>query len=105
MLMEAGELTAEEGQPVPLQIYDIPYEGSGGDGDKTAVTRPELDSRPSTEYELPWEWKKEHIVKTLSGTSDMVISENKLGTKSGNTSKETVRKCLCTPEVPALLNS
>lgn len=69
VLMEAGEGTAEEGQPAALQIYDVPYEGSG-DSDKTAVTRPELDPRPSTEYELPWEWKKEHIVRTLSGTSD-----------------------------------
>lgn len=60
----------EEGQPVPLQIYDVPYEGSG-DGDKLTVTRPELDARPSTEYELPWEWKKEHIVRTLSGRSDL----------------------------------
>lgn len=70
VLMEAGEGTAEEGPPVPSQIYDVPYEGSG-DSDKMAVTRPELDPRPSTEYELPWEWKKEHIVRTLSGTSDV----------------------------------
>ncbi|XP_037651550.1 SH2 domain-containing adapter protein E-like [Sebastes umbrosus] len=69
VLMEASEETAEEGQPVPLQIYDIPYEGSG-DGDKTAVTWPELDPRPSTEYELPWEWRKEHIVRTLSAQFD-----------------------------------
>ncbi|XP_076609938.1 SH2 domain-containing adapter protein E-like [Chaetodon auriga] len=69
VLMEAGEGTVEEGQPAPLQIYDVPYEGSG-DSDKTAVTRPELDPRPSTEYELPWEWKKEHIVRTLSAQFD-----------------------------------
>ena len=67
--MEAVEGAVEEGQPAPLQIYDVPYEG-GGDGDRTAVVArgPELDPRPSTEYELPWEWKKEHIVRTLSGT-------------------------------------
>lgn len=65
--METGEETVEEGQPVPLQIYDVPYEGNV-DSDKMAVTRPELDPRPSAEYELPWEWKKEHIVRTLSGT-------------------------------------
>lgn len=88
--MEASEGTVEEGPPVPLQIYDIPCEGSG-DSDKTAVTRPELDPRPSTEYELPWEWKKEHIVRTLSGTSDVchqmisMIPEKELGTNSGNT--------------------
>ncbi|KAM9340024.1 SH2 domain-containing adapter protein E-like [Symphorus nematophorus] len=69
VLMEAGEGAVEEGQPVPLQIYDVPYEGSG-DNDKMAVTRPELDPRPSTEYELPWEWKKEHIVRTLSAQFD-----------------------------------
>lgn len=65
--METGEETVEEGQPVPLQIYDVPYEGNVN-SDKMAVTRPELDPRPSAEYELPWEWKKEHIVRTLSGT-------------------------------------
>ncbi|XP_062291953.1 SH2 domain-containing adapter protein E-like [Scomber scombrus] len=64
-----GTVAVEEGQPATLQIYDIPYEGSG-DSEKTAVTRPELDTRPSTEYELPWEWKKEHIVKTLSAQFD-----------------------------------
>ncbi|KAM7384441.1 hypothetical protein PAMA_011674 [Pampus argenteus] len=71
LLMEGSEGTVatEEGQPATLQIYDVPYEGSG-DGEKTAVTRPELDHRPSTEYELPWEWKKEHIVKTLSAQFD-----------------------------------
>ncbi|XP_070703121.1 SH2 domain-containing adapter protein E-like [Pempheris klunzingeri] len=69
VLMEAGEGTVEESQPVSLQIYDVPYEGNS-DSDKTAVTRPELDPRPSTEYELPWEWKKEHIVKTLSAQFD-----------------------------------
>ena len=61
-----SEGIVEEGQSVPLQIYDVPYEG-GGDGDKPVVPRPELDPRPSTEYELPWERKKDHIVRTLSG--------------------------------------
>ncbi|XP_065804035.1 SH2 domain-containing adapter protein E [Labrus bergylta] len=67
VLMEASEGTVEEGQPAPLQIYDIPYEGSG-DGDRPGVTQPELDPRPSAEYELPWEWKKEQIVRTLSAS-------------------------------------
>ncbi|XP_047460564.1 SH2 domain-containing adapter protein E-like [Mugil cephalus] len=67
VLMEGSEGAEEEGQPPPLQIYDIPYEGSG---DEAAVTRPELDPRPSAEYELPWEWKKEHIVRTLSAQFD-----------------------------------
>ncbi|KAK5911042.1 hypothetical protein CgunFtcFv8_005254 [Champsocephalus gunnari] len=65
VIMETSEGAVEEGQPVPSQIYDVPYEG-GGDGDKTTITRPEIDPRPSAEYELPWERKKEQIVKTLS---------------------------------------
>ncbi|XP_019957604.1 SH2 domain-containing adapter protein E [Paralichthys olivaceus] len=69
VLMEGSEGKVEEGQSAPLQIYDVPYEG-GGEGDKQVVTRPELDPRPSTEYELPWEWKKEHIVRTLSAQFD-----------------------------------
>ncbi|GAA6227291.1 SH2 domain-containing adapter protein E [Lates japonicus] len=69
VLMEASEGMVEDGQSVPLQIYDVPYEGSS-DGDKTVITRPEVDPRPSTEYELPWEWRKEHIVRTLSAQFD-----------------------------------
>ncbi|TNN33712.1 SH2 domain-containing adapter protein E [Liparis tanakae] len=69
VLVEAGEAAVEDSAPVSLQIYDVPYEGSG-DGDKAAGMRPELDPRPSTEYELPWEWKKEHIVRTLSAQFD-----------------------------------
>uniref|UniRef100_A0A3Q3KCR8 SH2 domain-containing adapter protein E n=1 Tax=Monopterus albus TaxID=43700 RepID=A0A3Q3KCR8_MONAL len=65
VVMEGSDGLVKEGQPTPPQIYDIPYEGNG-DSDKTANTRPELDTRPSTEYELPWEWKKELVVKTLS---------------------------------------
>ncbi|XP_026156405.1 SH2 domain-containing adapter protein E [Mastacembelus armatus] len=68
-LVDGSDGAVEEGQPAPLQIYDVPYEGSG-DSDKMAATRPELDPRPSAEYELPWEWKKEHIVKTLSAQFD-----------------------------------
>ncbi|KAM4540103.1 SH2 domain-containing adapter protein E-like [Odontesthes bonariensis] len=69
VLVEGNEGTVEEDQPPPLQIYDVPYEGSG-DSEKTMVTRPELDPRPATEYELPWEWRKEHIVRTLSAQFD-----------------------------------
>ncbi|XP_035476456.2 SH2 domain-containing adapter protein E-like isoform X1 [Scophthalmus maximus] len=69
VLVEGSAGMAEEGQSAPLQIYDVPYEGSG-DGDRTVATRPELDPRPTTEYELPWEWKKEHIVRTLSAQFD-----------------------------------
>ncbi|XP_040044232.2 SH2 domain-containing adapter protein E [Gasterosteus aculeatus] len=67
--VEAGEGTGEDGQPVPLQIYDVPYKG-GGEGDKAAVTPPERDSRPPTEYELLWEWRKEPVIKTLSAQFD-----------------------------------
>ncbi|KAM9737938.1 SH2 domain-containing adapter protein E-like [Menidia menidia] len=75
VLVEGSEGPADEGQPPPpLQIYDIPYVGNG-DNEKTAVTRPELDARPATEYELPWEWRKEHIVRTLSAHFDSPVKD------------------------------
>lgn len=49
----------------PPQIYDVPYEEVL---EGIPLTRPESDSRPLAEYELPWEWKKEQIVRALSGT-------------------------------------
>ncbi|XP_061111349.1 SH2 domain-containing adapter protein E-like [Conger conger] len=68
-LLEGGEGAGEEGRAAPPQIYDTPYEagpeGEGG-GVRGQATRPELDARPPAEYELPWEWKKEQIVKALS---------------------------------------
>lgn len=70
LLVEGSEVAVEGGQQAPPQIYDVPYEGCRNT-EKTAISRPELDLRPSIEYELPWEWKKEHIVKTLSGTFDI----------------------------------
>ncbi|KAI4818015.1 hypothetical protein KUCAC02_011382 [Chaenocephalus aceratus] len=76
VIMETSEGAVEEGQPVPSQIYDVPYEG-GGDGDKTTLTRPEIDPRPSAEYELPWERKKEQIVKTLSAQFDSPERQNR----------------------------
>lgn len=48
----------------PPQIYDVPYEEVL---EGIPLTRPESDSRPPAEYELPWEWKKEQIVRALSG--------------------------------------
>uniref|UniRef100_A0A667YUQ4 SH2 domain-containing adapter protein E n=1 Tax=Myripristis murdjan TaxID=586833 RepID=A0A667YUQ4_9TELE len=61
-----GEGKGEEGKPTPPNIYDIPYEG-GLEGDSEGVwipvTRPESDVRPPGEYELPWEWRKEDIVR------------------------------------------
>lgn len=72
VLLDRGqkEGKGEEGKPVPLNIYDTPYEGEL-EGDREGVwipvTRPESDVRPAGEYELPWEWRKEDIVRVLSG--------------------------------------
>jgi len=79
VLVEASEATVEDSAPVPLQIYDVPYEGSG-DGDKTAVMRPEL----------PWEWKKEHIVKTLSGTANVFYTTSILIADTQLSEKESL---------------
>ncbi|NXQ86875.1 SHE protein, partial [Nyctibius grandis] len=57
------------------QLYDTPYEpgdgGAGGTPERRARAGdgrlPENDERPAGEYEQPWEWKKEQIVKALSG--------------------------------------
>uniref|UniRef100_M4AK60 SH2 domain-containing adapter protein E n=2 Tax=Xiphophorus maculatus TaxID=8083 RepID=M4AK60_XIPMA len=69
MSADGSEGPAEKGQPAA--IYDDPYEGSG-DGERT---KPELDQRPATEYELPWEWRKQHIVRTLSAQFDNPVKE------------------------------
>lgn len=61
--------------PQPPQLYDTPYEPPDNeqDGEEKKAqrvadgTRPENDERPAGEYEQPWEWKKEHIVRALSG--------------------------------------
>lgn len=72
VLLDRGqrEGKGEEVKPTPPNIYDTPYEG-GLEGDREGVwipvTRPESDVRPAGEYELPWEWRKEDIVRTLSG--------------------------------------
>lgn len=58
------------------QLYDTPYEPGEGVAGGTPERRvragdgrlPENDERPAGEYEQPWEWKKEQIVKALSGT-------------------------------------
>lgn len=57
------------------QLYDTPYEPREGVAGGTPECRvragdgrlPENDERPAGEYEQPWEWKKEQIVKALSG--------------------------------------
>ncbi|XP_029593199.1 SH2 domain-containing adapter protein E [Salmo trutta] len=61
----------EGGKPAPPQIYDTPYEGlleTDGEagGVWIPVTRPESDPRPPGEYEHPWEWRKEDIVRALT---------------------------------------
>lgn len=72
MLLDRGQKEGkeEEGTPPTPNIYDTPYE-DGLEGDSEGVwipvTRPESDVRPAGEYELPWEWRKEDIVRALSG--------------------------------------
>uniref|UniRef100_A0A8C8B2G7 SH2 domain-containing adapter protein E n=1 Tax=Otus sunia TaxID=257818 RepID=A0A8C8B2G7_9STRI len=61
------------GSKDPL-LYDTPYEPGEGVAGGTPERRaragdgrlPENDERPAGEYEQPWEWKKEQIVKALS---------------------------------------
>ncbi|XP_069552044.1 SH2 domain-containing adapter protein E [Brachyistius frenatus] len=77
VLLDRGqkEGKGEEGMPPPPNIYDTPYEG-GPQGDTEGVwipvTRPESDVRPAGEYELPWEWRKEDIVRALSAQFEAV---------------------------------
>jgi hypothetical protein len=86
VLSDLEEAPVEEVPPAsPQQIYDVPYEGGSGDGgggvgegfsgegQKSPVTWLEPDPRPPAEYELPWEWKKEQIVKTLSGGEQLKV--------------------------------
>ncbi|KAM6435434.1 SH2 domain-containing adapter protein E isoform 1-T2 [Liasis olivaceus] len=49
----------------PLQLYDTPYEPAEP-GSRFEIRLPSNDERPPAEYEQPWEWKKEQIVKVLS---------------------------------------
>ncbi|XP_041844934.1 SH2 domain-containing adapter protein E [Melanotaenia boesemani] len=83
VLLDRGqkEGKGEEGTLSPPNIYDTPYEG-GLEGDSEGVwipvTRPESDVRPAGEYELPWEWRKEDIVRALSAQFEAVdCSSNK----------------------------
>ncbi|CAG6015403.1 unnamed protein product [Menidia menidia] len=77
VLVDRGqkEGKGEEGTASPPNIYDTPYEG-GLEGDSEGVwipvTRPESDVRPAGEYELPWEWRKEDIVRALSAQFEAV---------------------------------
>uniref|UniRef100_A0A8C5QCA8 SH2 domain-containing adapter protein E n=1 Tax=Leptobrachium leishanense TaxID=445787 RepID=A0A8C5QCA8_9ANUR len=65
----------QDTQGKPPQLYDTPYEppetecnGEGQEKKPRVLdgARPENDERPAGEYEQPWEWKKEHIVRALS---------------------------------------
>ncbi|XP_028650699.1 SH2 domain-containing adapter protein E isoform X1 [Erpetoichthys calabaricus] len=60
-----GKLGPQPQLPPP-QLYDTPYEPESMEGTDARSTRPENDERPAAEYEQPWEWKKEQIVKALS---------------------------------------
>ncbi|KAM5129539.1 SH2 domain-containing adapter protein E [Mantella aurantiaca] len=72
--VEAKRQGSQELLVKPPQLYDTPYEPPDNeqDGEEKKVqrstdgTRPENDERPAGEYEQPWEWKKEHIVRALS---------------------------------------
>ncbi|XP_075048341.1 SH2 domain-containing adapter protein E [Mixophyes fleayi] len=73
--IEAKRQGGQEPLAKPPQLYDTPYEppktdveGEGQEKKQRAAdgTRPENDERPAEEYEQPWEWKKEHIVRALS---------------------------------------
>lgn len=77
VLLDRGqrEGKGEEVIPPPPNIYDTPYEGGlegDSDGVWIPVTRPESDVRPAGEYELPWEWRKEDIVRALSAQFEAV---------------------------------
>ncbi|KAM9806926.1 SH2 domain-containing adapter protein E [Syngnathus typhle] len=80
VLLDRGQATGkgEEGRPPlppPPNIYDTPYEGrleGDSEGVWIPVTRPESDIRPAAEYELPWEWRKEDIVRALSAQFEAV---------------------------------
>ncbi|XP_014445214.1 SH2 domain-containing adapter protein E [Tupaia chinensis] len=56
----------------PPQLYDTPYEPAEAGPRAEGKARPpdsrlpENDERPAAEYEQPWEWKKEQIVRALS---------------------------------------
>ncbi|XP_062821105.1 SH2 domain-containing adapter protein E [Anolis carolinensis] len=49
----------------PPPLYDSPYEGPDA-GTKAEAQLAEKDDRPATEYEQPWEWKKEQVAKARS---------------------------------------
>ncbi|XP_070807551.1 SH2 domain-containing adapter protein E isoform X2 [Pituophis catenifer annectens] len=60
-----GDLGVKVPASKPLQLYDTPYEPAET-GSKFEIRLPSSDERPPAEYEQPWEWKKDQIVKVLS---------------------------------------
>uniref|UniRef100_G3TAI0 SH2 domain-containing adapter protein E n=2 Tax=Loxodonta africana TaxID=9785 RepID=G3TAI0_LOXAF len=50
----------------PPQLYDTPEGGPRAEARPGDGRLPENDERPAAEYEQPWEWKKEQIVRALS---------------------------------------
>ncbi|KAM5256353.1 SH2 domain-containing adapter protein E [Ctenodactylus gundi] len=50
----------------PPQLYDTPYEPAEGRARPADGRLPADDERPAAEYEQPWEWKREQIVRALS---------------------------------------
>ncbi|XP_012863193.1 SH2 domain-containing adapter protein E, partial [Echinops telfairi] len=69
---EAPRANPKELLGKPPQLYDTPYEPPAAEAGPERKARPgdgrlpENDERPAAEYEQPWEWKKEQIVRALS---------------------------------------
>nr|XP_058894632.1 SH2 domain-containing adapter protein E isoform X2 [Kogia breviceps] len=73
----------------PPQLYDTPYEpaaegGPRAEGPERKARLPQDDERPAAEYEQPWEWKKEQIVRALSVQFE--------GSERPSVKEETVRQ-------------
>lgn len=99
VLLDRGQTQgkAEEGQSSSVNIYDTPYEASL-DGDSEGVwipvSRPESDGRPAGEYELPWEWRKEDIVRALSAQFEAVDCSASKENSSTTTSRQQQQQSL-----------
>ncbi|XP_059993657.1 SH2 domain-containing adapter protein E isoform X2 [Lagenorhynchus albirostris] len=73
----------------PPQLYDTPYEPAAegcprAEGPERKARLPQDDERPAAEYEQPWEWKKEQIVRALSVQFE--------GSERPSVKEETVRQ-------------
>ncbi|XP_016142265.1 SH2 domain-containing adapter protein E-like [Sinocyclocheilus grahami] len=79
----------------PPQIYDVPYEEVL---EGIPLTRPESDPRPPAEYELPWEWKKEQIVRALSAQFDGIDRMSKEESGSPTVKQQTLKHKSWTPK-------